>query len=80
MRIVLAFQEERFNKIKNLGYPKISIEKCIDYVYSKNFTIDEAAFSTIENIVFPFKYPVDNYFSIRDWLGYYHFYSTKRKD
>ena len=79
--IVLAFQEERFNKIKNFcGYPKISIEKCIDYVDSKNFTIDEAAFSTIENIVFPFKYPVDNYFSIRDWLGYYQgFYSTKEK-
>ena len=30
--IILAFQEERFNKIKNfVGYPKKSIDKCIDY-------------------------------------------------
>ena len=70
--IVLAFQEERFNKIKNFcGYPKISIEKCIEYVEFHKLYIDEAAFSSAKNIVFPFKYPLDNYFSINDWLDYY---------
>ena len=34
--IVLGFQEERFNKIKNFcGYPKVSIEKCLDFVEKK---------------------------------------------
>lgn len=34
--IILAFQEERFNKIKNfVGYPKISIQECIKYVKKK---------------------------------------------
>jgi carbamoyltransferase len=32
-KIVMAYQEERFNKIKNfVGYPKKSIEECIKYV------------------------------------------------
>lgn len=79
--IVLAYQEERFNKIKNFaGYPKISIDKCINYVVENDIQIDEAAFSTFNNIVFPFKYPVDNYFSIKNWLDYYtSFYSTEEK-
>ena len=67
--IILAFQEERFNKIKNFcGYPKISIEKCLDYVEKNKLIVEEASFSTIDNIAFPFKYPVDNYFSINNWF------------
>ena len=80
--IVLAFQEERFNKIKNfIGYPKMSIQKCIDYADLNELTIQEAAFSTIKNPVFPFKYPLDNFFSIKDWLNYYFkdFFSEKEK-
>jgi carbamoyltransferase len=80
--IILAFQEERFNKIKNfVGYPKKSIDKCIDYIKSKNLIINEAAFSTINNPIFPYKYPLDNFFSIKDWFEYYsiNFYSKKQK-
>jgi len=81
-QVVLCFQEERFNKIKNfVGYPKISIDKCIKFVKKKNLLIDHAAFSTIKNPIFPFKYPLDNYFSIENWLDYYlvNFFSEKKK-
>ena len=79
--IVLGFQEERFNKIKNFcGYPKVSIEKCLDFVEKKKLIVEEASFSTIDNIAFPFKYPVDNYFSIKNWFNYYlGFYSREEK-
>lgn len=80
--IILAFQEERFNKVKNfMGYPKISIENCIKFVISKKLTIDEAAFSSANNIVFPFKYPMENKFSIKNWLDYYmqDFFSSEKK-
>ena len=80
--IVLAFQEERFNKIKNFsGYPKISIEKCINHAKLNHLTIDEAGFSTIKSPVFPFKYPLDNYFSVKNWIDYYlnGFFSEKIK-
>ena len=37
-KIVRAFQEERFNKIKNfVGYPKKSIEECIKFIKKKKF-------------------------------------------
>ena len=80
--IVLAFQEERFNKKKNFsGYPKISIEKCINHAKLNHLIIDEAGFSTIKSPVFPFKYPLDNYFSIKNWIDYYvnGFFSEKIK-
>ena len=43
--------------------------------------IHHAAFSTIKNPVFPFKYPLDNYFSIENWLNYYslNFFSRDKK-
>ena len=78
--IILAFQEERFNKIKNfVGYPKESVQNCLNYVKLNHLTIDEAGFSTIKNPVFPFKYPLDNFFSIKNWLKYYqnNFFSEK---
>ena len=81
-KIVMAFQEERFNKIKNfVGYPKRSIEECIKFVSKNNLKIDKAGFSTINNIVFPFKYPLDNYLNINDWLSYYldDFFNKKSK-
>ena len=80
--IILAFQEERFNKIKNfVGYPKKSIDECIKYVKKRKIVINHAAFSTIKNPVFPFKYPLENYFSIEDWLNYYsnNFFSRETK-
>ncbi len=80
--IVAAYQEERFNKIKNfVGYPKKSIDECIKYIKSKKLFIDEAGFSTINNPIFPYKYPLDNFFTIQDWFDYYStdFYSKKQK-
>ena len=80
--IVMAFQEERFNKIKNfIGYPKKSIEECIKFVNKNNLKIDKAGFSTINNIVFPFKYPIDNYLNVDDYLSYYldDFFNKKLK-
>tara|TARA_B100000989_G_C19526460_1_gene467147 strand:+ start:334 stop:2109 length:1776 start_codon:yes stop_codon:yes gene_type:complete len=80
--VILAFQEERFNKIKNfVGYPKRSIGECIKYVKNRKMIIHHAAFSTIKNPVFPFKYSLDNYFSIEDWLNYYslNFFSRDKK-
>ena len=80
--IILAYQEERFNKIKNFtGYPKQSVKKCIEYVSKNNLTITEAGFTTINLPVFPYKYPLDNYFLIEDWIDYYssNFYSTEKK-
>ena len=71
-KIIMAFQEERFNKIKNfVGYPKKSIDECIKFIDQNNLEIDKAAFSTIYNPTFPFKYPLDNYLDIDEWLSYY---------
>ena len=80
--ITAAVQEERFNKIKNfIGYPKKSIEFCLAYAKKNKLNINEAGFSSIKNIVFPFKYSLDNCFSIKDWMDYYgqDFYSKNKK-
>mgnify|MGYP001231743683 CR=1 FL=1 len=80
--IVAAVQEERFNKVKNfIGYPKKSIEFCLNYARKNQLNIDEAGFSTIKNPVFPFKFPLDNFFQIEDWVDYYgqDFYSQNIK-
>ncbi len=79
--IALAFQEERFNKIKNYGgYPKTSIDKCINFAIDKNLLIDEAAFTTVNNNIFNFKYPIDNCFNVNEWLHYYlNYYSREER-
>ena len=80
--IILAFQEERFNKIKNfVGYPKISIDECIKFIKKKRLVIDHAAFSTIKSPIFVYKYPLENLFSIEDWHNYYstNFFSPQKK-
>ena len=81
-KVIFAYQEERFNKIKNfVGYPKKSVSKCLEYVQKNNLIIDEAGFTTVNLPVFPYKYPLDNYFSIEDWIDYYskNFYSPNKK-
>ena len=80
--IILTYQEERFNKIKNfVGYPKKSIDHCIKFAKEKDLIIDEASFSTVRNHIFAFKYPLDHYFSTDDWLNFYlnNFFSKKIK-
>ena len=40
--IVAAVQEERFNKVKNfIGYPKKSIEFCLNYARKNKLNIDK---------------------------------------
>ena len=35
-KIILAFQEERFNNVKNyVGYPKQCVQSCINFVKKK---------------------------------------------
>ena len=47
----------------------------------KKLKIDHAAFSTIESPLFAYKYPLDNYYDIENWLDYYsdNFFSKEKK-
>ena len=70
--VIFAFQEERFTNIKNFtGYPKQSIDYCLKYIKEKKLTIDIAGFTTVEQVIFPLKYPVTHYFNIEDYHNYY---------
>jgi len=47
-KIEMVLQEERFTKTKNyFGYPRLSLNNCIEYIKKKNIKIDIAAFATI---------------------------------
>ena len=71
-RIIFALQEERFTNIKNFyGYPAKSIDHCLKYAKSKKVKIDIAAFATINNPIFFWKYRINNFFSISDYEKYY---------
>ena len=72
-KIESVFQEERLTKIKNFhGYPKLSIEKCLKFVDSLNLKIDIAVFSSSKPLsILPFKFPIQNYFNIKDFKGFY---------
>ena len=81
--IVIAVQEERFTKKKNFqGYPKKSIDYCINYVKKKKKKIDIAAFSTIFNIPISYKVPINHFFTIKDYDEYYgdKYYSRKLRN
>ena len=79
-KIVLALQEERFNKIKNFtGYPKKSIDYCKNYLKKKNLKINKAAFSTVKHPPIEFKYPLGNFMSVADWHNYFENYYRPRK-
>lgn len=70
--IIRCFQEERFTKIKNFeGYPKKSIQECLDCLKSKKLNIDIAAFSSKHFFGRSLKYPLQNFFSIKDFKAYY---------
>ena len=76
--IKFVYQEERFTKVKNFcGYPKISIDKIIEYLKEENLKIDIAAFSTIHNLPFGFMFPKNHFFTIEDQMNFYgeQFYS-----
>jgi len=70
--VVLAPQEERFTNIKNFqGYPKKSIDYCLQYIREKKLIIDIAAFTTTNQPAYPFKYPVTNLLSVEEYHEYY---------
>lgn len=71
-KIIKAYQEERFNKIKNFcGYPKQSIEACLKFISQKKKKINCAGFSTYNNTPLPYKYPLEHLLSISEWTNYY---------
>ena len=79
--VILTFQEERFTNIKNfVGYPKKSIQACLDFVKNKKLTIDKCGIATVNHFLFNLKYPLENYYSIENWMDYYlQFFSKQKK-
>jgi carbamoyltransferase len=70
--IVIAAQEERFTKVKNFcGYPKQSIDYCLEYLNVKNKKVDKVAFSTVNLVGFWFAYPIQHYFKMADYHLHY---------
>lgn len=81
--IKIVFQEERFTKIKNyFGYPKHSIKNCLKYIIKNNLKINTAAFVNLKPNVNAYKYPIGNYFDVKDYQGFYgdEFYSKLLKN
>ena len=81
--IVVAVQEERFTRKKNFtGYPKKSIDYCINFVKKKNKKIDIASFSTIFNPPISYKVPINHFFTINDYDEFYgeKYYSRKLRN
>lgn len=71
-KIVVAAQEERFTKVKNYcGYPKQSIDFCLDYLETNNLKVDKVAFSTVNNVGFWFAFPIQHYFKMKDYNFHY---------
>ena len=71
-KIIFALQEERFTNVKNFtGYPKQSIDYCIKYVKEKKMYIDVAGFSSVNQSIFSFKYPIQHFFNIEDYHNFY---------
>ena len=79
--VVLTFQEERFTNVKNfVGYPKKSIQACLDFAKEKEILIDHCGLSTINHLLFVLKYPLENYYTIENWIDYYlSFFSKQTK-
>ena len=71
-RIVVAALEERFTKMKNFcGYPKQSVDYCMDYLRENGLTLDRIAFSTVNNVGLWFGYPIQHYFKMKDYHNHY---------
>ena len=70
--ILLCIQEERLTNKKNFfGYPKKSIDYCINFAKKKSFKIDKVVFTTQKLPIFNLKYPVSHYFTIKDFHDYF---------
>lgn len=70
--ITLALQEERFTQKKNFfGYPKKSVDYIINFLKKKKLKIDKIGISSQFNTPFGFKYPVNHYYTVKDYKDYY---------
>jgi carbamoyltransferase len=82
-KIQVAIQEERLEKKKNFtGYPKKSIEFCLNYLKEKNLIADVAILTTKFLPAFSYKFPIGNFFSIKEFKDFYgeKFYEKKLKN
>ncbi|MBI2026256.1 MAG: hypothetical protein HYS98_00350 [Deltaproteobacteria bacterium] len=70
--IIYAAQEERFNRQKNhIGYPKYSIDYCLDKAGIKGRDLTQAAFTSINiSSIYNKSQPVTS-FSIQDYFDFY---------
>ncbi len=81
--IKLAIQEERIVRKKNFtGYPKKSIEFCIDFLEKNKIKADYAVLTTKFLPAFSYKIPLNHFFSIKDYQDFYgeKFYKKKLKN
>ncbi len=78
--IVIAVQEERFSKLKNHGgYPKQSIDFCLNYAKENGLQINKIGFSTTNLSAFWAAYPIHHYYNMKDYHNHYgsEFYGPK---
>ena len=79
----LAIQEERIVRKKNFtGYPKKSINFCLNYLKEKNIKADYAVLTTQFLPAFSYKIPINHFFTIKDYQDFYgeKFYKKKLKN
>ena len=80
--LLYALQEERFNGQKNfVGFPDQCLIFLKKFVEKNNLNIDTAGFGSSDCPIFELKYPINHFFSIKEFHEYYgdNFYSRKLK-
>ena len=71
-KIKYCLQEERFAKIKNFcGFPVQSLTFLEQYSKSKNIKIDETGISSKQISLFMLKYPLNHFFSVKEYHNFY---------
>ena len=70
--IRLAIQEERLVRKKNFtGYPKKSIDFCLDYLRKNKLSADIATLTTKYIPAFSYAFPIGHYFNIQEYKEFY---------
>ena len=70
--VKLAIQEERLIRKKNFtGYPKKSIDFCIEYLKKNKIKADYAVLTTKFLSGFSYKIPLTHFFTIKDYQDFY---------
>ena len=68
----LAIQEERLTKIKNFtGYPKKSIDFCLEFLKKNQIKADIACLTTKHLSMLSYKVPIGHFFNIEDYKNFY---------